>query len=322
MRSPSLPLSKCVVPRSSISRRICSIRIWMPTGLPWPSMIVVVSLSTTTRRARPRCASWTLWRLSPRSAAIGMPPVSSARSSSTRERRSPNSGATTATVLIDAAQVVADQRPHRLALDHVGDDQQRVAGRRDQVEDRHEVHREVDLAVDEQDVRVVEHGLGPARRPSPCRPRRSRESSRAPSLTSSSRCIVWPSWIESRPSLPTASIASAISAPIAGSPEEIAATRAICSRSVSCTACTSRRCATTCATASSMPRRSAQRVRAGGDVAQPVAHQRLREHRRRRRAVAGDLVGRRRDLAHEPRPRALERPRRDRSRRRSSRRRW
>ena len=41
------------------------------------------------------------------------------------------------------------------------------------------------------------------------------------------------------------------------------------------------------------------RVRAGGDVLQALADDRLREHGRRRGAVAGDVVRRRRDLAHE-----------------------
>ena len=43
----------------------------------------------------------------------------------------------------------------------------------------------------------------------------------------------------------------------------------------------------------------AERVGAGGDVLQPCADDRLREHGRRRRAVAGDVVGRRGDLAHQ-----------------------
>ena len=48
------------------------------------------------------------------------------------------------------------------------------------------------------------------------------------------------------------------------------------------------------------------RVRAGGDVLQALADDRLSEHRRRRRAVAGDVVRRRRDLAHELRALVLE----------------
>ena len=50
----------------------------------------------------------------------------------------------------------------------------------------------------------------------------------------------------------------------------------------------------------------AERVRARGDVLQPRVHDRLREHRRRGGAVAGDVVGRRRDLAHQLRALVLE----------------
>ena len=48
-----------------------------------------------------------------------------------------------------------------------------------------------------------------------------------------------------------------------------------------------------------MPRLSAHRVGAGGDVLQALADDRLGQHGRGRGAVAGDVVGRRGDLAHE-----------------------
>ena len=48
------------------------------------------------------------------------------------------------------------------------------------------------------------------------------------------------------------------------------------------------------------------RVGAGGDVLQTLADDRLRQHGRRRRAVARDVVRRRRDLAHELRALVLE----------------
>src|SRR5579862_3791752 len=50
----------------------------------------------------------------------------------------------------------------------------------------------------------------------------------------------------------------------------------------------------------------AHRVRAGGDVLQPLADDRLREDGRRRRPVAGNVVRRRRDLADELRALVLE----------------
>ena len=55
-----------------------------------------------------------------------------------------------------------------------------------------------------------------------------------------------------------------------------------------------------------MPRLSAERVGAGRDVLQALADDRLGEHRRGRRAVAGDVVGRRGDLADELRALVLE----------------
>ena len=51
----------------------------------------------------------------------------------------------------------------------------------------------------------------------------------------------------------------------------------------------------------------AHRVRAGGDVLEALAHDRLGEHGRGRRAVAGDVVRRRGDLADELRALVLER---------------
>ena len=51
----------------------------------------------------------------------------------------------------------------------------------------------------------------------------------------------------------------------------------------------------------------AHRVGAGGDVLQALADDRLGEHRRRRRAVTGDVVRRRGDLADELRALVLER---------------
>src|ERR1700734_3282471 len=114
-----------------------------------------------------------------------------------------------------------------------------------------------------------------------------------PSVNSRSMPNVWPSSTLTTPSLPTLSMASAITSPISSSPAEIVATRAIWSlpdTSLDCEAMLP----TTSSTAFSMPRLSASR-----DVLQALANDRLGEHRRRGRAVAGDVVGRRGDLAHE-----------------------
>ena len=63
---------------------------------------------------------------------------------------------------------------------------------------------------------------------------------------------VWPSSTFTTPSLPTFSIASAITSPISSSPAEIVATRAICSLPEISFDC-ARMCSTTCSTAISMP---------------------------------------------------------------------
>src|ERR671919_223824 len=90
-----------------------------------------------------------------------------------------------------------------------------------------------------------------------------------PSVNSRSIPKVWPSSTFTTPSLPTFSIASAMTSPISRSRDEMVATRAM----------------------SSLPLTSVDRVG---------------EHGRGRRAVAGDVVGRRGDLAYELRALVLE----------------
>ena len=108
---------------------------------------------------------------------------------------------------------------------------------------------------------------------------------------------VWPSSTLTTPSLPTLSIASAMTLPISSSAAEMAATRAICSLPAISFDCFSRRFSTTWSTACSMPRRSASGLAPAATFLRPVADDRLRQQRRRRGAVAGDVVGRRGDLA-------------------------
>ena len=76
-----------------------------------------------------------------------------------------------------------------------------------------------------------------------------------PSVNSSSIPKVWPSSTFTTPSLPTLSIASAITLPISSSAAEIAATRAIWSLPEISFDCFSSRFATTWSTACSIPRR-------------------------------------------------------------------
>src|ERR1700748_2917472 len=77
-----------------------------------------------------------------------------------------------------------------------------------------------------------------------------------PSVNSRSMPNVWPSSTLTTPSLPTFSIASAITSPISSSPAEIVATRAICSLPEISFDCDSM-CLTTSSTAFSIPRLSA-----------------------------------------------------------------
>ena len=79
----------------------------------------------------------------------------------------------------------------------------------------------------------------------------------------------------------------------------MAATRAICSLPATSFDCFSRRFSTTCVDGLLDPAAQGQRVGAGGHVLQPLANDDLGEQGRRRGAVAGHVVGRRGDLAHE-----------------------
>ena len=58
--------------------------------------------------------------------------------------------------LQDAADVVDHQRRERFAIDVFGDDQQRLAGLRDLLEQRQQIADVADLLVVQQDVRIVE----------------------------------------------------------------------------------------------------------------------------------------------------------------------
>ena len=125
-----------------------------------------------------------------------------------------------------------------------------------------------------------------------------------PSVTSSSVDMVLLSSTVMTPSLPTRSNASPISSPTSGSCAEIVATPAIDARS-----------STGVAAASSggvhggdrggHAAAERDRVGAGGDVAQALVHQRLRQHGRGRGAVTGDVVGLGGDVLRELRAEVL-----------------
>ena len=92
------------------------------------------------------------------------------------------------------------------------------------------------------------------------------------------------------PSLPTLSMASAISSPIWVSPAEMAAVAAICSL-VSTSLADFSSVSVIFSTAFSMPRFQGERVGARRDVAQALANQRLGQHGGGGGAVARDVVG-------------------------------
>src|SRR6201986_4801578 len=111
-----------------------------------------------------------------------------------------------------------------------------------------------------------------------------------PSVSSSSRPKVLLSSTVMTPSLPTLSMASAIISPMAVSPAEMEAVAAICSL-VSTSLASLESSSLTRSTAASMPRLSGIGVAAPATVAQALAPQRRGQHGRRRRAVAGHVVG-------------------------------
>ena len=108
------------------------------------------------------------------------------------------------------------------------------------------------------------------------------------------------------PSLPTFCIASAIMRPISTSPfAEMVPTCAV-SACVVIFLLRFSSSATRAATALSTPRFRSIGFRPDGDRLHAFAHDRLRQHDRGRGAVAGDVVGLRRDLTHHLRAHVFE----------------
>jgi hypothetical protein len=111
-------------------------RASMSAFLPAPSTIVVFSLSISTFLARPSIASVTFSSLMPRSSADHLAAgqdrdVLQHRLAAIAEARRLDGRDLQA-----AAQLVDDQRGQRLALDVLGDDQQRLAGLHHRFEQR------------------------------------------------------------------------------------------------------------------------------------------------------------------------------------------
>src|ERR671925_661229 len=222
----------------SISDLSCLIRDLIASLSPAPSMIVVVSLSTTTLRARPSCESFVFSSLRPISSVI------------TEARRLDGDGGER------AAQLVDDDRRERLALDVLGHDQQRAALLDHLLEHGQEVLDGADLLVRDQDVRVVEHGLHALG----VGDHVGREVALV-ELHALGELELEPEGL--------AVLDDRIDALLDAALER-------------------------------------HRVRAGGDVLQALADDRLGEHGRRRRPVAGDVVRRCRSLADQLRTLVLE----------------
>ena len=122
-------------------------------------MIVVLSLSIRTflawpRSARPTFSSSMPERLEDRLAAGQDGDVLEHRLAAVAVAGGLHRGAPEG-----AAELVDDQGGQRLALDVLGDDQERLARLRDLLQDRHEVLDRRDLLLVDQDVGVLEDGL-------------------------------------------------------------------------------------------------------------------------------------------------------------------
>ena len=214
-----------------------------------------------------------------------------------------------------AAELVDDDRRERLALDVLGDDEQRLAGLDDLLEHRQEVLDRADLLVRDQDVRVLEHGLHALGVGDHVR----REVALV-ELHALGELEV------EAEGLALLDVHDAVLADLLDRVGDDVADLALARRDGGD--------AGDVLLARDLLRLLLEvlddrvdglldaalerhRVRAGGDVLEALADDRLGEHGRRRRAVAGDVVGRRGDLADELGALVLERRPRPRSHGRS-----
>ena len=97
--------------------------------------------------------------LRPSSSAMTWPPVRTAMSLSISLRRSPKPGRLDGGAVERAAELVDDERGERLALDVLGDDEERLLLLGDRLEHREEVLHVGDLLLGDEDVGVLEDGL-------------------------------------------------------------------------------------------------------------------------------------------------------------------
>ena len=122
-------------------------------------MMVVLSLSTTTLRARPSRSRVVFSSLRPTSSEMTWPPVRVAMSLEHGLAPVAEAGGLDGDRGERAPDLVDHQGGQGLALDVLGDDQQRLAALHDLLEHRDQVVDGADLGVGDQDVRIVEDGL-------------------------------------------------------------------------------------------------------------------------------------------------------------------
>ena len=204
-----------------------------------------------------------------------------------------------------AAQLVDDDRRERLALEVLGDDQQRLAGLDDLLEHRQDVLDGADLLVRDQDVRILEqgfHAIGVGDHVGGQVALVELHALRELELEAEGLALL---------DVDDAVLADlldrvrdhvadlALTRRDRGDPGDVLLARDL--RRLLLEIVHDRLDGLLDAAL------EAHRVRARGHVLEALAHDRLREHRRRRRAVAGDVVRRGRDLADELRALVLER---------------
>ena len=144
---------------SSISRLICAMRPLTSSSVPAPSTMVVSSLVTTTLRAWPSRSRVTFVELEADLLGDDLAAGEDGHVGQHRLAALAEAGGLDGDRVERAADLVDDEGGQGLALDVLGDDQQRLAGLHDLLEHREQVLDRADLAVDEQDVRVVEDRL-------------------------------------------------------------------------------------------------------------------------------------------------------------------
>ena len=196
-----------------------------------------------------------------------------------------------------AAQLVDDDRRERLALDVLADDQERLAGLDDLLEHRQEVLDRADLLVGDEDVGVLEHRLHPLgvgdhvrRQVALVELHALRElelETQGLALLDVHDTVLADLLDRIRDHVADLALARRDG----GNAGDVLPARDVLRLRFQVLDDLS-----DCRLDAALER---HRVGAGGDVLEALADDRLREHGRRRGAVAGDVVRRGRDLAHE-----------------------